>query len=80
MPRFYLHIEDGDGLSRDGDGIDAPDYNAALRVSRRAAGQIVADALADGQNSTSFFLCLDDEEGARLLTLPVTAAIGEGRS
>jgi len=76
MPRFYMHVrEDGEEAS-DGEGFDATDQLAATLLGVRAAGQIIADEFAMGRHPVSFTLCIDDDEGNRLETLPVRASVG----
>ena len=76
MAHYFLHLEDQDGLYQDGVGFEASDLMAAWDVLRRTAGDLVADDLASGIIVSSFHLCLDDESGKRVLTVPVKCAIG----
>jgi hypothetical protein len=49
MPRFYLHLRDGEKVFRDPTGIDVPDLQAAQQVVLDAARDFVADRLMEGK-------------------------------
>ena len=76
MQRFYIDIEYAHGCCRDEEGFDADGTESALHMARRAAGEIILEKLTLGEDIMSFTLCLDDAQGERLATLPVTASFG----
>jgi len=48
MPRFYFHIRDEDGLTRDTEGQDLPDLEAARCEAVSAAREILGEKLLHG--------------------------------
>ena len=48
MPQFYFHIRDEDGLTRDAEGQDLPDLEAARREAVSAAREILGEKLLHG--------------------------------
>lgn len=76
MPRYFIHIEEDDNVCRDREGFWSYNLADALMMVKRAAGEIIADQLEAGYTDTRFSLCLDDEKGKRLMTMPVSTVIG----
>jgi hypothetical protein len=75
MPTYFLHFRGEDGEVHDASGFVCDGPNSALRAALRAAGQMIAEDFARGDIPVSFELCLDDEAGQRLATLPVNASV-----
>ena len=75
MPRYFLHIQDPNGLCPDADGYDAPDLATACELARRAAAEMVADDLRNA-DATAFAIHVDDEAGARVAVINVAASLG----
>ena len=75
MPRFYLHIREGDRLLEDPDGSDLPDLAAAQAEALVSAQELLAVKVRAGEviNGRSFEIT--DEAGEVQATLPFTAAI-----
>ena len=48
MPQYYFHIRDEDGLTRDAEGQDLPDLEAARREAVSAAREILGEKLLHG--------------------------------
>lgn len=76
MKHYFIHFEDDAGHCHDEEGFKARDLESALRVARRAAGEILRDDIADGTAAVSFAICIDDARGRRLARLPVVGSIG----
>jgi hypothetical protein len=74
MPKFYMHFLDDNNVATDEEGFEAADADAALLIGLTAAGAIIADEMSQGKRAIAFMLCLDDENGVRLGTLPVAAS------
>ncbi|MCJ2106705.1 hypothetical protein MKK70_15225 [Methylobacterium sp. E-041] len=49
MPRFYLHLRDGDDLVEDPDGSDLPNVEAAKEEARASARYLLAERLREGK-------------------------------
>jgi hypothetical protein len=75
MPRFFMHFLDDHGTATDPEGFEAADETAARLLGMKAAGEIIADELAKGRPTIAFMLCLDDDNGTRIGTLPVAASV-----
>ena len=75
MPRFFMHFVDGHATATDPEGFEAADETAARLLGMKAAGEIIAGELAKGRPTIAFMLCLDDENGMRIGTLPVAASV-----
>ena len=75
MRHYYMHFMDEHSVATDEEGFEAADADAARRVGMKAAGDIVADLMGDGESHIAFMLCLDDQNRQRIATLPVTATV-----
>lgn len=75
MPRFFLHIETGDGRVEDPDGSDLPDLNAAHVEALELARYLLSLSVAKGRalDGRTFHIC--DAAGNVLLTVPFIAAL-----
>ena len=49
MPRFYFDIRDGESLVADEDGLEFPTLNEARDDASRTLGQMMKQAMPDGQ-------------------------------
>ncbi|MCJ2010772.1 DUF6894 family protein [Methylobacterium sp. J-092] len=49
MPRFYLHLRDGDDIIEDPDGSDLVDVEAAKEEARASARYLLADRVRQGK-------------------------------
>ncbi|WP_409566129.1 DUF6894 family protein [Methylobacterium sp. J-059] len=49
MPRFYLHLRDGDDLVEDPDGSDLPNVEEAKEEARASARYLLAERLREGK-------------------------------
>lgn len=76
MPRFYLHLEDGDGSCLDEEGFDAVGLSEAWAIIATHCWGFLAFECSKGISLVSFYLCLDDAKGKRLATVPIQASIG----
>jgi hypothetical protein len=48
MPRFYLHMWDGNRLVEDEDGVELSDSNAAVLLAKRSLGEMLChDVMAN---------------------------------
>ena len=50
MPRFYFDIRDGERFVPDEDGLEFPTVNKARDDASRTLGQMMKEAMPDGQH------------------------------
>jgi hypothetical protein len=50
MPRFYFDIRDGESFVPDEDGLEFPTINEARDDASRTLGQMMKEAMPDGQH------------------------------
>ncbi|HEU0134705.1 MAG TPA: hypothetical protein VFR28_07765 [Allosphingosinicella sp.] len=74
MPRFFFHVFD-DLESRDDEGIDLPDSEAARGAALAGARAMMCDQVAKGRLSLHHRIEVEDQEGAVILTLPFRDAV-----
>lgn len=75
MQRFYTHICAGDDCARDLEGTILPDLEAACRQAREEARFLVANEIQKGSDEVEFALRIEDETGAPLAALPISAKV-----
>jgi hypothetical protein len=61
MPRFFLHVCNGEGLTPDEHGAEFVDAEAARTEAIRSARSIMAEELQDGQLELGSFIDVEDE-------------------
>ena len=76
MPRYYIHLRNGEADVTDREGRELPDLEAVRRHALRAAGEIVADEMAQGRDNVRLVMTVTDEAGEPLLELPVKVLAG----
>jgi hypothetical protein len=69
MPRFYLHLRDGDDLIEDPDGSDLPDVEAAKEEARVSARHILAERVRSGKAIGNQCFEIVDELGNMCVTM-----------
>ena len=75
MPRFYLHIRDGDRFLEDPDGSELPDLDAARAEAMASARELLADKIKAGEVVNGQRFEIVDEAGEVRATVPVKDAI-----
>lgn len=75
MQRFYTHVCAGDDCARDLEGSILPDLEAACKQAREDARFLVATEIQNGADEVEFELCIEDETGASLAALPISAKV-----
>ena len=84
MPRFYMHVLNGDGWTRDKEGVELADLAAALGEALKGARDLMASEVQAGTLDLSALIAIGDERGRevhRLLfsdALTVTGLPGRG--
>jgi hypothetical protein len=69
MPRFYLHIRDGEILIKDPEGSELPSVEAARAEAREAVREIVADRIRSGVLVTRVEIDICNETGEAQTTV-----------
>ena len=75
MPRFYLHIRDGNSLIEDPDGSDLPDLAAAQDEAIISAREILAERLKHGEILNGQCFEIVDENGELRAVVPLKDAM-----
>ncbi|HEY5721984.1 MAG TPA: hypothetical protein VIT45_06650 [Allosphingosinicella sp.] len=76
MPLYYIHLRNGEQDVIDEEGHELPDLESARRRALKAAGEIIADEMAQGRESIRIVLIVESEDGERLLELPIAVFAG----
>jgi hypothetical protein len=63
MPRYYFHVREGGDISRDAEGQDLPDAEAARREAISASREILGEKLLHGGSLDSRTIEITDETG-----------------
>ena len=66
MPRYFLHIRDGDELIPDEEGTELPDLDAAKAEAIAGARDILAEKLRSGERLDGEVIEIADEAGNRI--------------
>jgi hypothetical protein len=74
MPKFYFHVMRGTKRTRDIEGANLPDIEAAIDEATTASRELVANALLKGEAVTDGAFEITDADGMVLLTLPFPTA------
>lgn len=75
MPHFYLHLSNGSGDTRDEEGIDLPDLQAARSEAVSSIRSILKDELALGSLDLDGHVRIADGNGNVLCDVPFTEAV-----
>jgi hypothetical protein len=75
MPRYHFHFREGDRITKDDEGMELADEEAAVREAMFAAKEMIAQALLRGEpvpRQAEFDVT--DSEGRHLCSLPFSFA------
>jgi hypothetical protein len=75
MPRFYLHIRNGTGFTRDEEGLDVPSLAAAKQRAAEGARSLLSAEICSGQLDLRGRIEVADEAGDVLLVVPFEEVI-----
>jgi hypothetical protein len=78
MAMFYFHIQTSDLLVEDLEGIDLADLAEAREEAFEAARNILAEAIRSGDDWADKAFVIADEQGRRLMSMPITDAMPKG--
>jgi hypothetical protein len=71
MPRYFFHITDEEGLSRDDEGTELPNLEAARLEARASARDLIANYMKNRTPVTRQSLQISDAQGNVLETIDV---------
>ncbi|WP_324749615.1 hypothetical protein SH591_13930 [Sphingomonas sp. LY54] len=75
MPRFYLHVCNGNGFVEDEEGSDLPDASAAREKALAGARDIMAAEIQLGELDLGSFIEVEDENRNYLFTVTFAHAV-----
>jgi predicted O-methyltransferase YrrM len=75
MPRYFLHIRDGDELIPDEEGSDLPDLDAAREEAIQGARDILAEKIRTGDPLDGEKIEICDAQGHVLAVIPFRSMI-----
>lgn len=76
MPRYYLHIRQGDQLIEDPEGVERPDLDAARAEAVNGIRDLIGAAIRQGQDDwLNDGIVIADETGRELMTIPFIEAL-----
>jgi hypothetical protein len=75
MPRYYLHMSDGNGFIEDEEGVDLPNEAAARATALRCARDVMMGELRSGRLDLTSFIEVEDEQRNLLFTLTFADAV-----
>lgn len=61
MPKFYLHIWDGNRLIEDEEGVELSDPNAAVLLAKRSLGEMMCHDVMANRDSARRTIVVADE-------------------
>ncbi|KKC24380.1 DUF6894 family protein [Sphingomonas sp. SRS2] len=75
MPHFYLHLINGSGITRDQEGIELPDVDAARVEALAAIRSILKEELNNGQLDLGGRVAIEDGQGNFLCDVMFAEAV-----
>lgn len=75
MPKFYFNIRSGDTLEVDADGLEFASIESAVSDARKAAKEILAEKLIEGEVMDGQRFEITAEDGTILETVPFKSVL-----
>jgi hypothetical protein len=75
VPRYFFHICDDEGMSRDEEGTELPDLEAARNEARASARDLIANYLKTGKPVKNQTVQIANAEGTILEIMDVRAVL-----
>ena len=75
MPRFYLHICNGNGFTEDREGQDCPNEEHAYREAVRGLRDLIAGEVKRGEMNLGSFIEIENEDRQLIRTVDANEAI-----
>lgn len=79
MPRFFLHISNGDGLTMDEEGLELPHLDAAIHQAKESIRSIVAEEARSGRLHLHGVIHIEQPLGSRRYTVAFEDAFEPAR-
>jgi hypothetical protein len=76
LPVYFFHLIEGDQVTPDSDGVEKSDLAAVQKEAIDAASELIAEAVRKGERDFHGRFEVEDERGARVLTLTFACPIG----
>lgn len=75
MSRFYFQIRSGDQFVSDDEGVDLPNFDAAMAEAVLSAREIIAETIRNGDPVPDDVIEITDEAGTVLGAVPLRSVI-----
>lgn len=75
MPRFYLHLSNGNGFTEDLEGDELADVKAAHNKAIDSLRDVMAEELRRGEINLASFVEIEDEHHRLLMTITFADAV-----
>lgn len=75
MPRYFLHVCNGNGFTEDEEGLELPDAAAARLKAVEGLRDIMAGELRSGTLNMASFIEIEDEQRELILTVSFRDAV-----
>ena len=75
MPRFYLHVRNGDDVALDEEGEELTDLEGAREEAVESARELWSELLLQRRDPTRYSVEIADETGETVLVVPFTAPV-----
>ena len=75
MPRYYFHVFNGSGETRDDEGVELPDLEAARLEALWGIRSMLRDEIASGSIDFAGKIQITDRDNRHLLDVPFPAAV-----
>jgi hypothetical protein len=72
MPKYFFHVTDGERSTKDLDGVELSDRSAAAREAKEMADTLLTGSLVTRQEWLGWCIEVHDEDGQRVLSLPIS--------
>ena len=71
MARYYFHVQSGETVSPDDEGLDLPSLSAAQEEALATARELLADAIKYGKREVPICIIIAADDGRELAKVPV---------
>lgn len=75
MPRFYLHVCNGDGFTEDEEGRELRDLDAARQIAINGLRGILSEEMKAGQLNMASFIEIEDANRELVMIVPFAEAV-----
>jgi uncharacterized protein DUF6894 len=75
MSRFYFHVQSGENIMPDDEGMECADAAAAREQALASARELLADAIKSSKDEAPDCFIIADANGRELMTVPFSEAL-----